>query len=152
MFRAVEAYLNFAEAANMAVGPDAAIDGLTARQALRAVRYRAGIPAGGSSSVASDSYLSGLADITNLIKNERRIELCFEGHRYFDIRRWMDDLNVPVKKVEISTPDNGATFNYDFGQDVYPSQATYPEYMRYGAIPRSEILTCPNLKQNDGWK
>lgn len=152
MFRAVEAYLNFAEAANMAVGPDAAIDGLTARQALRAVRYRAGIPAGGSSLVASDSYLSGLADITNLIKNERRIELCFEGHRYFDIRRWMDDLNVPVKKVEISTPDNGATFNYDFGQDVYPNQATYPEYMRYGAIPRSEILTCPNLKQNDGWK
>lgn len=151
MFRAVEAYLNFAEAANAAVGPDVAIEGMTAREAIRAVRARAGV-AGKDPAVASDAYLASLTDITDLIKNERRIELCFEGHRFYDIRRWGDDLNIAVRKAEISTPDNGATFTYDFNQKVYPTQVTLPEYMRYGAIPRSEILTCPELKQNDGWK
>jgi len=152
MFRAVEAYLNFAEAANKAVGPDGMIEGLSARQALRAVRYRAGIPAGGSASVASDPYLAGLSGLTELIKNERRVELCFEDHRFYDIRRWGDDMNTTVKKAGVSTGDGGATFSYDFAQNVYPNQVAFPEYMRYGAIPRSEILVCPALRQNDGWK
>lgn len=151
-FRAVEAYLNFAEAANAAVGPDGMIDGLSARQALRAVRERAGVPAFGDASVASDAYLAGLGDISNLIKNERRIELCFEGHRFYDIRRWNDELNTQVKKVNVATEDEGWTFNYDFSEDVYPNQVSLPEYMRYGAIPKSEINNCPGLKQNDGWK
>ncbi len=152
MFRAVEAYLNFAEAANQAVGPDGTIDGLSAREALRAIRYRAGIPAWSDPSVQADPYLANMADITELIKNERRIELCFEGHRYYDIRRWEDNMNETVKKVEVSTDDFGNTFDYNFNQNVYPSQVNLPEYMRYGAIPRSEILINPNLKQNDGWK
>lgn len=152
MFRAVEAYLNFAEAANYAVGPDGMINGLSARQALRAIRFRAGVPANGSSSVESDPYLAGLSDLNSLIKNERRIELCFENHRFYDVRRWNDDLNVAVKKVGISTNDNGNTFTYNFNQNVYPSQVSLPDYMRYGAIPRSEILINQELRQNDGWK
>ncbi|MGQ1783681.1 RagB/SusD family nutrient uptake outer membrane protein [Saccharicrinis sp. GN24d3] len=151
-FRAVEAYLTFAEAANGAGGPDAAIGGLTAREALRAVRYRANVPANADASVASDPYLAGLSDLSGVIKNERRIELCFEGHRYYDIRRWNDDLNVKVKKATITTSNFGVTSEYDFNRDAYPTQVDFPEYMRYGAIPRNEILTCPNLKQNDGWK
>ena len=152
MFRAVEAYLNFAEAANAAVGPDTPIDGLTARQALRAVRHRANLPIGSGPGVADDPYLANLNDITELIKAERRIELCFEGHRYYDVRRWNDDLNVKVKMAGISTSDEGITSDYNFNLDVYPEQVTLPEYMRYGAIPQSEVLTCPNLDQNDGWK
>lgn len=152
MFRAVEAYLTFAEAANYAGGADVAIEGLTAREALRAVRYRAGVPANSNSDVASDPYLSGLADITELVKNERRIELCFEGHRFYDLRRNNDNMSVAVKKAGISTPDAGVSMAYDFNQNVYPTQVNFPDYMRYGAIPRSEILVCPNLKQNDGWK
>ncbi|SIS47687.1 Starch-binding associating with outer membrane [Zobellia uliginosa] len=152
MFRAVEAYLNFAEAANNAVGPDVMVDGLSARQALRLVRNRAGIPTDGDASIGSDPYLASLADLTPLIKNERRIELCFEGHRFYDLRRWGDDLNTTVKKSEVSTDDNGSTFEYNFNENVYPNQVSFPEYMRYGAIPRSEILTSSNLKQNDGWK
>lgn len=152
MFRAAEAYLNFAEAANQAEGPDNMIGGLSAREALRAIRNRAGIPSGGNSSVSSDPYLAGLGDITSLIKNERRIELCFEGHRFYDIRRWGDDLNTTVKRSTVTTDDNGFTFDYNFNLNVYPSQVSFPEYMRYGAIPRSEVLTSSNLKQNDGWK
>jgi len=152
MFRHVEAYLNFAEAANMAVGADVAIDGLTAREAIRAVRYRAGVAASVGSDVANDPYLAGLSDITSLIKNERRVELCFEGHRFYDVRRWNDDLNTKVKASTVSSDDNGLTFNYSFNKDVYPGQVNLPDYMRYGAIPRSEILVCPGLKQNDGWK
>lgn len=152
MFRAVEAYLTFAEAANMAGGADVAIEGLTAREALRAVRHRAGVPANGDNGVASDPYLMGMADLTQLIENERRIELCFEGHRFYDIRRWNNDMNATVKKVGITTDDEGVTFAYDFNQTVYPTQVDIPEFMRYGAIPRSDIQVCPNLRQNDGWK
>ncbi len=152
MFRAVEAYLNFAEAANRAVGPDGIINGLSARQALRIVRSRAGIPVGGTTAVSSDPYLAGLSDLTPLIKNERRIELCFESHRFYDVRRWNDDMNVPVRKAGVSTENYGISFTYNFDSNVYPAQVKIPEYMRYGAIPRSEILTCPELKQNDGWK
>lgn len=152
MFRAVEAYLTFAEAANYVGGPDAKIDGLSAKEALRAVRFRAHVPANGTEAVDSDPYLAGLSDITDLIKNERRIELCFEGHRFYDVRRWGDEMNTAVKKAEVSTPDMGVTFNYNFNQNVYPTQVNLPEYMRYGAIPRSEILVSSELKQNDGWK
>ncbi|GAF02777.1 RagB/SusD family nutrient uptake outer membrane protein [Saccharicrinis fermentans] len=102
--------------------------------------------------MSSDPYLAGLSDLLELIKTERRIELCFEGHRYYDIRRWNDDLNVKVKKATISTNNFGVSSEYDFSQDAYPNQVDFPEYMRYGAIPRNDILTCPNLNQNDGWK
>lgn len=150
-FRAVEAYLNFAEAANAAVGPDTKIDGLSAREALRAIRKRAGVPTTGDASVSSDPYLAGLTELTPLIKNERRIELCFEGHRYYDVRRWNDDMNTTVKGVSITTNDGGFTFNYE-EENVFPNQVDLPEYMRYGAIPRGEIRIIPNLKQNDGWQ
>ncbi|WP_066630852.1 RagB/SusD family nutrient uptake outer membrane protein [Labilibacter marinus] len=150
MFRAVEVYLNFAEAANAAVGPDVAINGLTAREALRAVRHRANLPVGSGADVADDPYLAGLSDITEVIKAERRIELCFEGHRYYDIRRWNDNLNMPVKKVVIT--GDASESKYDFSEGAYPGQVELLEYMRYGAIPQSEILTCPNLMQNDGWR
>ena len=60
LFRKVEVFLNFAEAANMAYGPDNNVLGYTARQAIREVRRRAGIASSGD-----DKYLSSL-------RNERR--------------------------------------------------------------------------------
>lgn len=151
MFRVAELYLNFAEAANKAVGPDVAIGGLTAKQALRNIRYRAYIPEGAGTAVADDPYLNGLADISDLIKNERRIELCFEGHRFYDIRRWGDNMNTTVKKATIDFTADSTAYVYG-NTNVYPTQVTLPEYMRYGAIPKSEIMVCENIKQNDGWK
>jgi len=101
--------LNYAEAANEAWGPDQDPNGLglTAAEALRAVRKRAGI-------AQPDNYLNDLVALgqgafRDLIHNERRIELCFENHRFFDLRRWKVDLNIlnrPVTGVDVNIDED----------------------------------------------
>jgi hypothetical protein len=78
IFQLNEIYLNYAEAMNEAFGPDADNGyGLTARQALNTIRSRSGQP---------DAME---ADLKERIRNEREIELAFDNHRFWDIRRWM---------------------------------------------------------------
>lgn len=145
LFRKVEMHLNFAEAVNEALGPDDASFGISARQAIAEVRRRAGIAAGGS-----DDYLASLTtkeEMRELIKNERRIELCFEEHRFFDLRRWEDNLNEPIQGVRI-TNNGGGDFDFSRETLVVPS---YDSYMKYGPIPFGEILITNNITQNQGW-
>jgi len=102
-----ELYLNFAEAANEAVGPTDASLGYSARDVLARVRQRAGIDSDPSASGYQDQYLddqaaAGKEAFRELVHNERRIELCFEGHRFWDIRRLNEPLNHTVKGVEIA--------------------------------------------------
>ncbi|MDR1524436.1 MAG: RagB/SusD family nutrient uptake outer membrane protein [Tannerella sp.] len=86
IFRLSELYLNFAEAAYQAYGADAAVTSsagnspATAREAVNAVRARAGMP----------PLPEGLSksDFEKRYRNERRVELAFEEHRFFDVRRW----------------------------------------------------------------
>ena len=145
IFRKSEIFLNFAEAANEAYGPDGGGLGMTAREAIAEIRRRAGIASGGS-----DDYLASIGskeDMRALIKNERRIELCFEGHRYFDLRRWDDNLNEAISGVTII--NNNGTFDYQRKTIVTPS---YKDYMNYGPLPFDEILrTGGDLTQNSGW-
>ncbi|MCH5311028.1 MAG: RagB/SusD family nutrient uptake outer membrane protein, partial [Prevotella sp.] len=84
-----------------------------------------------------------------LIRNERRLELCFENHRFWDLRRWQANLNETAKGVNITT--NASTGNLNYGNlDV--EKRDYKDYMYYGPIPYSEVLKWSNLQQNDGWK
>ena len=143
MFRKVEAFLNFAEAANEALGPDDISLGMSARQAIAEVRKRAGID-------AADLYLASISSkeaMRDLIKNERRIELCFEGHRFYDIRRWEDNMNETITGVTI-TKNNDGSFNYVRKDIVQPS---YFDYMQYGPLPFNELLKTDNITQNQGW-
>src|SRR5690625_7573189 len=71
-FRYAEVLLNYAEA-SIELGDDA-----DARRELNKIRARAGMP---------DIQDSGEA-LKERYRNERRVELAFEEHRYFDIRRW----------------------------------------------------------------
>ena len=73
IFRYAEILLNAAEAVNEAEGPDAAY------KYVNEVRARSGMPAYGGMTKEK---------LRERIRNERRIELCFEDHRFFDIRRW----------------------------------------------------------------
>lgn len=144
LFRKVEVFLNFAEAANEAFGPDDASLGMSAREAIAEVRRRAGIAADGS-----DAYLMSIGSkeqMRDLIKNERRIELCFEGHRFFDLRRWRDNLNETVTGLTITRNEDGS-FNHERKNIVTPS---YKDYMYYGPLPQNEILKT-DLTQNQGW-
>ena len=145
--RYTEIFLDYAEAANEAAGPKATVGGASysAYDVIKALRKRAGV--GG----ANDPYLEECAQsqdkMRELIRNERRLELCFENHRFWDLRRWKVSLNETAKGVEITTGSDGALiYNY---VDVEPR--SYKDYQYYGPIPYSEIRKWSNLQQNDGW-
>jgi hypothetical protein len=140
-FRYTEMYLNFAEAANEAWGPnsDPKGYGFTAKSVMEALRKRAGI-------IQPDNYLNSVSStkdqFRDLIRNERRIELCFEGFRFWDIRRWNQEINSVVKGMLIS--NNTYTI-------VDVENRTFSPHMKYGPIPYEEVLKNSNLKQNAGW-
>ena len=83
-----------------------------------------------------------------LIRNERRLELCFENHRFWDLRRWKANLNETAKGIEITTGTDGKLI-YNV---IDVEKRDYKDYQYYGPIPYSEIYKWSNLLQNDDWK
>ncbi len=147
LFRKGEVFLNFAEAANEAYGPDSDPDGLgyTAKEALLEVRRRANID-------QPDEYLEEVSaskdDFRELVRNERRVELCFEDHRFFDIRRWMvPNLNVPVEGMRITKEESG---DFTYNRFVVLT-SNYDDHMYFGPLPFDEVLKMPLIEQNQGW-
>ncbi|MFC2115925.1 RagB/SusD family nutrient uptake outer membrane protein [Bacteroidota bacterium] len=137
--RYTDVLLMFAEAVNEELGPDGDIGGYNARQVINAIRDRAGI--------TSAAYVDGLdkAGMVDLIRNERRVEMCFENQRFWDLRRWKltDLMNEPVYGVRIS--EDGLSYSYE---EVEKRQ--YQDYQIYGPIPYDETLKY-GLVQNEGW-
>ena len=88
LFRVGELYLDLAEAVNESEGPTEEVYG-----AISVIRNRAGMP----------DFPAGLSkdEMRDRIKNERDIELSFEDHRLWDIRRWMDAEKDGVMKGPI---------------------------------------------------
>ena len=82
-----------------------------------------------------------------LIRNERRLELCFENHRFWDLRRWLAPLNETAKGVNITKAEDGS-LDYKI---IDVEKRDYKDYMYYGPIPYSEIMKWSNLQQNYGW-
>ena len=146
--RTTELFLDYAEAANEAQGPMAQVGGagFSAYDVVKALRARV------HEEGWTDSYLESIKNdkdkMRELIRNERRLELCFENHRFWDLRRWKVSLNETALGVSITT--NAATDALEYKVvDVEPR--SYQEYMYYGPIPYSEVLKWSNLQQNDGW-
>lgn len=138
-FRYTELFLILAEAANEIGGPDHQVDGITARDVIAAIRNRAGI-------AQSDDYLASITtkeDMRELIRNERRIELSFEGHRFWDLRRWGLPLNESAKGYFF----NGSNYVELPSVEV----RNYQSFATYMPIPNSEILKFSELEQNNGW-
>jgi hypothetical protein len=138
--RYTEMFLIYTEAANEAWGPDGkGTYAFSARDVIAQIRKRAGI-------AQPDKYLASItttADMRTLIRNERRLELSFEGFRFWDLRRWKAVLNEPAKGVNISA-DN---LTFTFGT---VENRPYATNMIYGPIPYQEVLKS-NLSQNAGW-
>jgi len=137
--RYTEIFLGYAEAANEAYGPQGTGgNGYSAYDVIKAIRSRAGITGG-------DAYLESIKGdkdkMRALIHNERRLELCFEGHRFWDLRRWKEPITVTANGMRIK----GAYTPFE----VEPRQ--YADYMYFAPVPYSEILKFSNLKQNKGW-
>ncbi|HNW49570.1 MAG TPA: RagB/SusD family nutrient uptake outer membrane protein [Prolixibacteraceae bacterium] len=137
--RYTELFLAYAEAANEAWGPDGkGTHGYSAREVIAALRLRAGI-------TQPDNYLASInskEDMRKLIRNERRLELCFEGFRFWDLRRWKENITETANGMKITADDNMIVTPVENRQ--------YNNYMYYGPVPYSEVLKW-GLTQNAGW-
>lgn len=104
------------------------------------LRTRAGMP-GMDASLSQDR-------VRGLIRQERAVELCFEGKRFWDLRRWMDKeaLSAPLRAVEITKTSSGFTFEpFD-----YETRA-FSEKMYFYPIPQSELNKMKHWVQNPLW-
>ncbi len=157
--RYTEIFLAYAEAANDAWGPksDPRGVGYTAYDVIKAIRERAGLGTNeiGMPLAEGDAYLEECANdkakMTELIRNERRIELCFENKRFWDMRRWLLPLNEPLKGIEITKDPNKTDGSLIYTVKEIETRDYDNSYQCYGPIPRSEVLKWSELKQNQGW-
>lgn len=142
--RYTEIYLAFAEAANEAWGPKDSRRGYSAYDVIKKIRERAGICRG-----TTDPYLDECAadpiKMRELIRNERRLELCFEGFRFWDLRRWKVDMNKLNETARGLNQLDGSFV------DLEVENRIYKEHMYYGPIPYNEVLKWDALEQNVGW-
>jgi hypothetical protein len=143
-FRYAEILLNYAEALNE-VGRTT--DAVTQ---LILLRKRAGIAAGTSALYGIPAGISQ-TDLRTLIQQtDRRVELSFEEHRFWDLRRWKianTELNKTLHGMQITKNANG-TFTY---QVVPVTTIVFQDKLYHMPIPYNETVTDANLKQNQGW-
>ena len=156
--RYTEIFLAYAEAANDAWGPksDPTGVGFTAYDVIKAIRERAGLATNeiGQPLAEGDVYLEECASdqtkMRDLIRNERRIELCFENKRFWDLRRWLMPLNEPIMGMSIDRDKVTEVLTYNV---IEVEQRAYDSsYQCYGPIPKGEVLKWSKLKQNRGWE
>ncbi len=142
--RYTEVLLNFAEAENEYNGPTAEV-----YQVLKDLRTRAGI-------VAGDNGMYGLREglsqdeMREVIRNERRIELAFEEHRFWDIRRWKIAEQIYNTGLHgMSIIKNGPEFTFNV-VEVFKPVFSAPKMYLY-PIPYDEVVKNDNMLQNPGW-
>ncbi len=144
--------LAFAEAANQFGGPNAQIDGLSAKQAISYLRSRTTYD--GEQGITVDPYLdevslAGKEAFDLFLRNERRIETCFEGSWFYDIRRWsttLGPLNSEIHRPTVTRNDDGS---FDYGTEVLESRVFKSAYL---PIPYTEMIKAKGLVQNEGWE
>lgn len=137
-FRYTELFLILAEAANEINGPDHQVNGISARDIVTAIRSRAGI--------TPDNYIGTVTSkeaMRSLIRNERRLELSFEGHRFWDLRRW----DLPLNETARGSYFNGTTYEERSSVEL----RNFDENARYLPIPNTETVNFSELVQNGTW-
>lgn len=147
IFRVEEVYLNYAEALFEATG-DPEFGGVLAgvryslspRAALNKIRALYGVP-GIKTGLSTEEFRT-------LVRNERRVELCFEGHRFWDIRRWKigpETKDVYGLKI-VKNPDESLSYEKVLVQSRY-----WDDKMYLYPISQVEMHKNLNLRQNLGW-
>lgn len=145
IFRLGEFYLNYAEALFHYLGSADATDdtfSLSATDAVNVVRSRTGVQMPPfATGMSNDAFLKKY-------KNERMVELAFEGHRFWDVRRWKEgNVLKSVTRMQITKNSNG-TYSYN----RVTKQRSWEDKMYFFPIPDSERRINPNLYQNEGWE
>ena len=137
LFRLGEFYLDFAEAAFNATGSaNDATYGMSANDAINVLRKRADI--------AMPEFTEDGEAWVARYERERLVELAFENHRFWDVRRWKKGpqyfRTIQVANISAGLQLTRATVTRQWDDKFY----FYP-------IPQSELKKNPNLTQNAGW-
>ncbi len=144
LMRLAEVYLDYAEAVTAAYGPTGTAPGstLTAVDAINIVRARAGMPAVTAAATGYNSFM-------DLVWNERTVELIYESHYWFDIRRWYV-AHLPEYKdlVDLQFDKNWTYFNRKL---VYSRVFDNPKHY-WLPIYRDQVQLYKNMYQNPGWE
>ena len=136
--RYAEILLDYAEALNEASDTPEARTLAVAR--LNQIRSRAGI----TGVLSADDFMQ--ATLRERIRRERRVELCWEEHRYFDIRRWGIASEVLTRPVHgIRRAADGSYERYE-----YPARHYNPR-MDLAPLPIRDVNLCPGIWQNPGY-
>lgn len=156
LIRFAEVMLDYAEAANEWKGPDfqeTLADGNTygPLEVLKLIRRRAGIDAGADGMYGLKAGMTQ-QEMREAIQLERRIELAFEGFRFFDVRRWMiaeQTENQLMHGIEITRVVDEETGKVSYEPrefDVRPH--IFRRAMYFWPIPYAETVKSPELIQN----
>ncbi len=136
MFRLGELYLNAAEALNEASTTGSAPQEAT--DAINAIRSRVGMPA----------IASGMtqAEFRKKVRNERRVELAFEEHRFYDVRRWkiLSETDKVITGMSCKLSGNGFAYQRFV---VDKNRQAYTDKYLILPIPGEEAI---RLKENTG--
>lgn len=157
-FRLAEAYLNYAEAAFEGYGgasgksPGASYSAI---EALNKIRNRVGMPDVHSKYVADENLLR------SRIRNERAVELCFENHRYWDLRRWKESGKIENRKIKVMN------INWVGNSDAFPTghrfeetylkvngqehRLTFDDKHYWWPLRKSETELYTDFGQTPGW-
>jgi hypothetical protein len=143
IFRYAEILLNYAEALNENGRTEEAVT------QIGLIRKRAAITAG---SPARYGIKVGISkdEMRTLIQNERRVELAFEEHRFWDLRRWKIGEQVLNGKLHGLRGTKGITGTVTYAP-YEASSVVFTPKMYHMPLPYSEITKDQNLVQNEGW-
>lgn len=149
LMRYTEVLLNYAEAVNEYYGPNHkdvfGDQEINPYIVLRKIRECAGIQPGVDNTYGIENNMTQ-DEMTEAIRLERRLDLAFEGHRFFDVRRWMiveDTDNKMMHGFEITKKAE-----LKIGRIINTRQHTFRKAMYFYPIPYQETVKSPDLLQN----
>jgi hypothetical protein len=155
--RVSQLYLDFAEAMNEAYGPTSNPEGFryTAVDAINKIRNRVGMPA------VRSEFTGSREAFRERIRNERAVELMFENHRWFDLRRWMlaeDVFSEPIRGIRAYPPaghrmvndKSSLDFTYEV-VDLVTEQRVFTSRHYWYPLALDHVDNLYNLQQNPGW-
>ena len=138
IFRLAEFYLDYAEAVYNATGSaNDATYGMTANDAINVLRTR--------SDINMPKFTEDGDEWVERYERERLVELAFENHRFWDVRRWkkgakyFKNIQVATISSDLMLTRSTVTRQWDDKFNLYP-------------IPQSELKKNSNLTQNPGWQ
>jgi hypothetical protein len=140
--RLADIYLMYAEAVNEAYGPaGSAPGGMTAVEAVNVIRNRATLPD------VDPRYYASKEEFREFLRQERAVELAFENHRWYDLRRWYVAHLLEYREKYILNFDKDHTY---FDRALYLTRV-FEEKHYWLPFPTNQVALYPEFTQNPGW-